>query len=324
MCIPLRYNETNILRTEGGLFMASVEAVCARLCLLTRFALKEGMPPPLSRPTVRKMVRLGALEGLALRDVPDMKEEHYERAKQLLSRSADVYAQVQRYKAEGYEVILPEDDAWPANLYALGMQMPQFLFVKGDHILFSRRSVSVAGSREISSETMAIAKKCGEEIAKSRYVLVSGGAWGVDTMAQRGALSSGGSLILVPALRIKELLRQKYLCEALERGKLLIVCDTWPDEAFSPPKALTRNHTIYALGDAALVVASKNGTGGSWRGATDCIRGGYTPVFAVQGESEDMVGNRELIRCGASAFDPDRPLSKQLFGGEAHEDADKA
>lgn len=294
--------------------MASTEAICARLCLLTRFALKEGMPSPLSRMTVRRMLRLGAIEGLALRSVPDVKAEHYERAQALLSRSAEVYAKLERYRVRGYDVLLPQDDAWPVNLHALGMHAPQFLFVRGDHNAFLRRAVAVAGSREISEETYAMGRTCGQQIAQEGYSLVCGGAWGVDTAVQRGALDDGGSLILVPAFPARELLRQKYLCAALESGRLLLACDTWPDEPFSASKALLRNHTIYALGDAALVIASRNGTGGSWRGAMDCLRGGYTPVFAVKGDGDDMAGNRALIESGAKEFDCALPLGRQLFG----------
>jgi len=205
------------------------------------------------------------------------------------------------------------------NLHALGMQMPQFLFVCGNRRLLRRRSVAVAGSREITDKTMSIAKGCGQAIAQEGYVMICGGAWGVDSAAQRATIDHGGSLILVPAFPAKELLRQRYLSNALQSGRLLVVCDTWPDEPFSAQKALARNHTIYALGDAALVVASRNGMGGSWRGASDCLRGGYTPLFAVEGDDADLAGNRLLIENGARAFDASKPLGAQLF--DAQEDA---
>lgn len=302
--------------------MASTEAICARLCLLTRAGLKMDGPAPLSRATVRRMVRLGAIEGLALRSVSGIREEHYERARVLLSRSAHMYEKLERYREQGIDVLLPEDDLWPDRLHRMGMMEPQFLFFRGDPALMKRRAVSVAGSREITEETFALARQCGRQIAQEGLTLVCGGARGVDTAAQCGALDAGGRLVLVPAIPVRELLRQKYLCNALEKGRMLLVCDTWPDEPFSAQKALTRNHTIYALGDAALVVASRNGRGGSWHGATDCLRGGYTPVFAVQGEDEDMAGNRALIEMGAKPFDSAISLSAQLFGGqeEAHAD----
>lgn len=304
--------------------MASMDSICARLCLLTRYALKEGSPAPFSRPTVNRMVRCGALEGLALRQVPGIEKAQYERAEALLARSADVYALVQEYTARGYRVILPQDDPWPVNLYAMGIHMPQFLFVKGNEALLSRRCVAVAGSRKIQPETKNMACRLGEQLAEHGYAAACGGADGVDDAMQRGLLGAGGSLMLVPARPIRELLRQDYLSEALAQGRLLIVCDTWPNETFSAKKALTRNHTIYALGDAALVVASRKDIGGSWRGAMDCLRGGYTPVFAYDAQGDDFCGNHALADYGVRLIPPDKPVSTTIFSALEELHADKA
>ena len=293
--------------------MASTESICARLCLLTHMKYKPDMPPPLSRATVSRMVRLGAIDGLALRSVSGIRQEHYDCAQQLLSQASRVYAKLERYQAQGFDVLLPEDDCWPAKLEALGIQMPQYLFIKGNAALLSCHAIAVAGSRHITPETMNTAEKCGRMIAEAGLTMVSGGAQGVDTMAQLGALKAGGSLILVPALPARDLLGNKNLNEALEREQLLVCCETWPDEAFSASKALTRNHTIYALGNAALVVASRRGIGGSWRGAADCLRRGYTPVYAICTENPDMAGNHGLVELGAKTYDVGKPMIGQFF-----------
>lgn len=296
--------------------MADMENICARLCLLTRAAWRKDLPSPLMRATVRKMIRLGALEGLTLRQVPGVKEEHYACAEALLSRSVQVYDTVQRCIAQGYSIILPEDDIWPVNLCALGAHMPHFLFLLGNPTLFSRRTVSVAGSRRIDENTAEIARYIGQDIARQGCALVCGGAKGVDTAVQTACLASGGSLILVPAYPCRELLRQEYLQRALSDNQLLIACDAWPDERFTAQKALTRNHAIYALGDAAVAVAAREGIGGTWRGAQACLRGGYTPVFALCEPGEDFAGTRAMTQLGARALDLSKPLSAQLFAGE--------
>lgn len=294
--------------------MADMESICARLCLLTRAAWREDLPSPLTRPTVRKMIRLGALEGLTLREVPDVKEEYYLRAKALLARSAQVSEDVERCKGHGYDVILPTDDDWPVNLCALNQHMPQFLFLRGNRELFSRRAVAVAGSREIDENTVAIARQIGAQIAEMGCVLVCGGAWGVDTAVQSACLEAGGSLILVPAYPCRNLLRQDYLKQAIESGRLLLACDAWPEERFSGNKALTRNHAIYALGDAAIAVAARNGIGGTWSGASFCLRSGCTPVFAVCESGIDFDGCRALAEVGAKKLDVSTPIASQLFG----------
>lgn len=292
--------------------MASLESVCARLCLLSHVD-RRIKTPLLSREAVGRMISTGALEGLVLRSVPDISEVYYERAKMLLAQSAHVYAKLERYQAQGYEVLLPDDVLWPDKLKKLGRQMPQFLFVKGDSSLFSLRSVAVAGSRKIAIETSQIAERCGKMIGDAGFAMVCGGANGVDAAAQRGLLEAGGSLILIPAIPARELLEKKDIQYAHERNQVLLCCDTWPDEAFSAHKALSRNHTIYAMGDAALVIAARDGKGGSWQGATDCLRGGYTPLYTISADYEDMKGNHALVELGAKRYDLNMPMMNQLF-----------
>ena len=62
------------------------------------------------------------------------------------------------------------------------------------------------------------------------------------------------------------------------------------------------------------MIASRKGTGGSWNGASHCLKGGYTPLFAVNAEGEDFDGNRALIESGARPFDLALPIGSQLFG----------
>jgi len=293
--------------------VAQVESICARLCLLTHEAWKDGLPAPLSRAAVNEMIRHGALTGLTLRRVDGISDKQYDQAQALLARSTEIYARVEDVSAQGYEIMLPEDEDWPVNLHAMQESMPQFLFVRGNRKLFHRRAVAVAGSRDIGEKTLVLAKNLGKQIAEMGCALVCGGAWGVDTAVQSAHIEAGGGLILVPGYPIDRLLKQEYLRYALEKNQLLIACDTWPQECFSPQKALTRNHTIYALGDAAIVVASRRETGGSWNGACECLKRGYTPVFAVKGEDTDFEGNQALTELGAHALDPALPLAAQLF-----------
>ena len=100
---------------------------------------------------------------------------------------------------------------------------------------------------------------------------------------------------------------------AVTEERVLILCDALPDEPFSAPKALSRNHTIYALGDAAVVVAARAEKGGTWSGASACLRGGYTPLFVLHEPGEDFAGNRLLLARGARPLDLRRPVGAQLF-----------
>lgn len=294
--------------------MSAREEKIMRLSLLTRAAWEEGLPPPLSKAAFARMLAGRMIEGLVLRNGIDEESPQLQRARLLLGRCRRVAECLEAYERRGYEMILPEDPAWPKGLLRIGKGMPQFLFLRGKSALLAQRRIALAGSREIAVQTRRLAEAAGRAIAAEGYAMVCGGARGVDDAAQQALLARGGSLILVPAMPVETLLgRYPYLREALDSGRLLIACDALPDEPFSAAKALARNHTIYALGDAALVVASRNGVGGSWRGATDCLREGYAPLGALDGEHEDLAGNRALHVLGAAHVCPDNPIAPQLM-----------
>ena len=292
--------------------MENLEDVCARLCLLTRACWAPELPRPLPRPTVRRMLQTRALQSLVLREMPQEELDLPERAKALLSRVLSVARLAEAYERRGYRAILPESGGWPSALNILGSKAPLFLFARGNADLLRGRRVAVAGSRDILPQTAAEAQRLGRALAEAGIVLVTGGARGVDWAAQLGALEAGGSVILVPAMPAEELLKDERTRHALEEGRLLMLCDTLPDDPFSAQKALSRNHTIYALGDAAVVMAARNGTGGSWRGATDCLSGAWSPVYVSVTPGADRAGNAALLRRGALPLDMDRPVVPQL------------
>ena len=301
------------MKREGCTVARIDETACARLCLLTRAALSEDTPL-LTRAQVSRMLACGALSGLVLREVPGMPREVLARARALLSRVRAVYDCMRVYEESGYRLITPEHSLWPKSLLALGERMPLFLFCWGNDALLESPRLSVAGSRRILPETRRAAEQTGRQIAREGYVLVSGGATGVDSAAQSAALMAGGGAILVPALPAARLLQDAAVRAAVTEERALILCDALPDEPFSAPKALGRNHTIYALGRAALVVAAREGRGGSWHGATDCLRGGYAPVYVWDGDNEDTAGNCALLALGARpyALSGRETLSEQL------------
>ena len=288
------------------------ETACAILALTTKLAWTQEMPQPLPRSVVRRMLDCGVLKGLVLRDLPDIEEKWLERARLLLGRVSDVAEKMADYRAAGYELLLQGDERWPTALCKLGENEPLFLFIKGNDHLLEKRMISVAGSRRILAQTQAAARKTGQRVAEDGALLVTGGANGVDLEALCGALEAGGCAVIVPAKPAAHLLGINRISDALVCGKVLLICDTLPDEPFSAGKALARNHTIYALGEASLVVASRTEKGGSWRGATDCLRGGWSNVYVWNGLNPDTAGNHALQKLGAGMYSLEEPLRRQL------------
>lgn len=293
------------------------EEACAALCLMTHMAWDDSLPPAMTRLMVHRMKTAGALQGCTVRRIPGVDAVMFERAEALLSRAARVESLMEMYRAQGYGILTGKDENWPQRLNRLPpAQRPHVLFVKGNLALLSDEIVAVVGSRDILPHTASLARRAGQALASEGFTMVSGGARGVDTAAHKGTLELGGKLILVPAMPVKQLINCTELSKAYDEGRLLILCDAPPDEHFSAQKALARNHVIYALGSAALVIAARDGIGGSWQGATDCLRGGYTPVYTAVGCNEDMRGNASLRNMGAGCVDLLMPLREQMTMSE--------
>jgi len=299
--------------------MATVEEICSRLCLLTRIAWEEELPPVMTRLAFSRLIEAGVLTGLTIRDTQGISEMQLERVRLLLSRSAAVYDCLKAYAACGYQAVLPQDACWPVRVNRIKKSIrPHFFLMKGSMQLLGSRLISFAGSRDIHRDTYDCAYNLGRKAAQEGLTVVSGGARGVDTAVQKGVLEDGGRLILVPAQPAERLLKDETIARALAEGRLLLLCDTLPDDRFSPQRAIARNHVIYALGEAAVVVAAREGIGGSWHGAMDCLRGDYTQLWTIDGEDEDYAGNRALLQEGASALDMKKDLSLQCFAQEAY------
>lgn len=159
-----------------------------------------------------------------------------------------------------------------------------------------------------------MAARLGAMLAEEGITMVCGGARGVDRAAQDALLDADGSLILVPAVSAEQACAREKEAAALQTGRLLLLSETLPDAPFSAARALARNHTIYALGKNAIVVAARNGVGGSWRGATAGLCGNFSSVYVPDGDGADFEGNRALFEYGARRIDLSgkRTIGEQL------------
>ena len=90
--------------------------------------------------------------------------------------------------------------------------------------------------------------------------------------------------------------------EALAAGNLCL-CSPWdPAAGWQAWRAMERNHLIYALSDAALVVQSDAGRGGTWAGAREQIlKLRHVPVF-VRGAGRPSAGLNALRKLGAGTW----------------------
>jgi DNA recombination-mediator protein A len=96
-----------------------------------------------------------------------------------------------------FRLVWPGDTEWPAGLDGLGDSAPFALWVTGaaDLAMACRRSVAVTGSRAATAHGSYIASEFGTTLAERGLTVVTGGSFGIDVAAHRGAAGTVKHLV---------------------------------------------------------------------------------------------------------------------------------
>lgn len=158
-------------------------------------------------------------------------------------------------------------------------------------------SVSVVGARASTAYGDHVAGELAYRCGARGLVVVSGGAYGIDAAAHRGALAGDYSTVAVLAGGVDRLYpagNAQLLREAMDGG--VVVAEAGPGCAPSRSRFLVRNRLIAALGSGTVVVeaAVRSGALSTARWALDLGR----PVMGVPGPVTSMMsgGVHELLR----------------------------
>ena len=203
------------------------------------------------------------------------------RLEQLLGRGFLLSQAMDHWRARAIWVVSRADADYPKRLKRhLGEDAPPILYGGGDAAVLDTGGLAVVGSRNVDDTLIDYAEGVGRLAALAQRTVVSGGARGVDQAAMRGALQTGGRVAGVLADSLEKAVMRREHRDALMDGRLALMSTYDPAARFHVGNAMQRNKLIYALSDAALVVNSDYGKGGTWTGATeqlDKLR--FVPVF---------------------------------------------
>ena len=197
----------------------------------------------------------------------------------LLSKSADELLH-EVHSAQAI-FITPDDALWPDHLNSLS-NPPIGLVVKGDATCLSKPQLGIVGTRNPTNYGLRNAAEFASGFVDRGWVITSGGAYGIDSAAHRGALFAEGETIAVIATGIDvnyPVGNQRLFHEISESGAL--VSEVMPGVTAIPSRFLTRNRLIAALSNATLVVeaAFRSGSLRTARDAAELLR----PVMAIPG-----------------------------------------
>lgn len=203
------------------------------------------------------------------------------RMRQLLGRGFLLSQVIERWQTRAIWVVSRADAKYPSWLKArLREDAPPVLYGCGEITLLETGGFAVVGSRAADDDLIEYTMLIGHLAAKANKTLISGGAKGIDQAAMRGAIEGGGRVIGVLADSLEKTALNRENRNFLLEGQLVLVSPYDPSAGFNVGHAMQRNKLIYGLADAALVVNSDVGKGGTWAGAVeqlDKLR--FGPVF---------------------------------------------
>ncbi|MEY4623931.1 MAG: hypothetical protein RLZZ07_561 [Actinomycetota bacterium] len=200
-----------------------------------------------------------------------------------------------KISAAGAHLLTPEDLDWPIRVDDLESP-PIALIVKGRRDLFTNPSLAIVGTRNPTPYGTRIAGDFAAGFVDREWDIISGGAYGIDSAAHRGALVAEGRTIAVIASGIDTPYpsgNSRLFDEICENGA--IISEVVPGVPALPHRFLTRNRIIAALSQSTLVVeaAFRSGSLRTARDAAQLLR----PVMAIPGpiNSPSSEGCHRLI-----------------------------
>jgi DNA processing protein len=199
------------------------------------------------------------------------------------------------------EILLRNDDSFPVLLREAPFPI-SLLYVRGNFEDWGIPMVSIVGSRQHTAYGRQAAERIADDLSRAGIVVVSGLAYGIDSVAHGATLRANGSTIAVlgNGLDDASIHPKDHLPLAkriMESGCLL--SEYPPGTAAGKGTFPARNRIIAALSLGVVVVeaAEKSGSLITATHALECGR----EVFAVPGSifSPASTGTHRLIRDGA-------------------------
>ncbi|MDW8438557.1 MAG: DNA-processing protein DprA [Chloroherpetonaceae bacterium] len=178
------------------------------------------------------------------------------------------------------------DEAYPARLKEIS-DAPVCLFVRGALRAEDSKCLAIVGTRYPTDYGKNVARKFSSAIARSGFTIVSGLAFGIDSVAHSAALEAGGRTIAVLGSGIDAIYtdpKGKLYPKILENGAIL--SEEWIGVAPVAENFPKRNRIISGLSLGVLIVESD-------------FRGGamITAKYAIE-------QNRDVFAVPGSVFSP--------------------
>jgi DNA processing protein len=229
---------------------------------------------------------------------------------------ADAERDLEVAGSAGARFVAPRDAEWPRQLDDLGDARPLGLWVRGRPSLrvWALRSVAVVGARACTEYGAHVAAALAGGLAERGWVVVSGGAYGIDGAAHRGALAARGATVAVLACGVDRPYPRGHAAligRIAEQG--LVVGELPPGDHPTPSRFILRNRVIAALTRGTVVVEAAHRSGSLSTARAAQRLGRFTMGVPGPVTSALSAGVHELLR-GEAALVTDAAEVVELVG----------
>ena len=220
----------------------------------------------------------------------------------------------------GARFLTPDSPEWPPLLNDL-LAPPFGLIVKGRAL--PTKAVAIVGTRNPTTYGARVASEFAAGFADREWAVISGGAYGIDTHAHRGAIAAEGVTCAVLASGVCVNYpsgNEKLFAEIQESGAL--ISEVMPHVRARPERFLTRNRIIAAISLGTIVVeaAFRSGSLRTARDAAEILRIVMAVPGPITSPSSDgchrLIGERcaEIVTSVSDALELLLPVSFQNTG----------
>ncbi|MFM9373128.1 DNA-processing protein DprA [Streptomyces sp. Da 82-17] len=201
--------------------------------------------------------------------------------------------------AVGARFLIPTDPEWPGQLQDLGDTQPLGLWVRGnaDLRIWALRSVALVGARACTEYGAHMAAKLAAGLAEHGWVVVSGGAYGIDGAAHRATLAAGGATAAILANGIDAPYPRGHtglLQRIAQQG--LLIGELPPGAHPTAYRFIQRNRVIAALTRGTVVVEAAHRSGALVTARNATRLGRHTMGVPGPATSGQSAGVHQLLR----------------------------
>ncbi|MDP3957140.1 MAG: DNA-processing protein DprA [bacterium] len=220
----------------------------------------------------------------------------------------------ERVENQGIHILAFTDEKYPRLLKEIP-DAPMILFTRGNYAWADKPLISIVGTRKFTSYGEQAAERLATDLAHAGYVVVSGLAFGIDSIAHKAALEAGCETLAILGSGVDEASVSPQSHLPLARAVVnsgALISEYAPGTKATEGTFPARDRIIagMTLGTVVIEAPEKSGALITARLALDYNR----EVFAVPGSifSPSSLGTHRLIKAGAKIVTSVQDILEEL------------